>query len=201
MLTLGSLWTLGGTLSSGAVHAFIHSPMLHSLIHSSGPYAVMLALWPADTAGHCGRQSCLSKLERLPSSCGVSLQTWLGTLLQRPLIKAAPFCQTQGHLSLPGGEALEQPLISLAARKALQASAGGSQSMGQARPRPQGRDRRGVPRQETPGAAFQRLGLPRPVLVGLQSRPVPPPIQKNIGQTALCQPLCSATPPAQQPLG
>lgn len=70
---------------------------------------------------------------------------------------------------------------------------------------PQGETGPCVPRQETPGAAFQRSRL----LLGLFS--CGPSVlrcvcsssdSENISQTALLrQPLCSATPPAQQPLG
>ena len=69
--TLGSLWTLGRTLSSAAVHSFIHS-FLRSIHSFIWPTRFRCSLCGRLTAGHCGRQSCLSRL----GSTSLPLAAW-----------------------------------------------------------------------------------------------------------------------------
>lgn len=151
-----------------AVHAFIHSLLrsIHSFIHLAHTLQ-MLALWPAYCWAPWSAELPKQTRERLPSSCGVEPPDGLGTLLQRPLIKAAPFCCDPGP---PQSSRREKRLSSTlsdlpGSQKALQALLEApslwpspSQAAGQ-------RPGRVCPGKRHQGLLSSALGLPRPVLL------------------------------------
>lgn len=156
----------------------------------------MLALWPAYCWAPWSAELPKQTREHLPSSCSVEPADGPGTLPQSPLMKAAPFCHDPGsppsswrekHLS---STLSDLPVSQKAARALLEAERPQAPSLW---PSPSRAAGPGVPRRETPVAAFQRS---RPASacspVGLQSSGVfvSPPIQKTSARQLFCASLC-----------
>lgn len=195
--TLGSLWTLGGTLSSAAVHSFIHSFLrsIHSFIHVAHTLQ-MLALWPSYCWAPWSAELPKQTREHLPSSCSVEPPDGPGTLLQSSLMKAAPFCHDPGpppsfrREKCLSSTLSDLPISQKATRALLEAERPQAPSLWPSLSWAAGPC---VPRRETPVAACQRS---RPASacspVGLQSSGVfvSPPMQKTSARQLFCASLC-----------